>query len=286
MARKTVWGSFICVLAVSTVNADSVLRIGITQSKKGEARKYAPLIDYMKSKGIDVELSSMRDYGDAASRFAAGEIDAMFSGSGIAGCMMIKGVAEPLIRPVKKDGTSTSWAVMIGKKGSSAFDGSASFFQGKKVLACGLASSGEFFFRSLHKGEKLKGLLLRAASHGAAINALSKGIADYAIVKNRVWDSEKQNAKFANLETLGKDSGKNPDSTLIVSKALSPAIKEKIKQCLLGLGSDPSPKAHTLKESLGIKQFTETTQEDFQHTLRLLRDVGVKENFNFAFSDQ
>ena len=53
-------------------------------------------------------------------------------------------------------------------------------------VGCQSHSSGEFYARSI-LGSKRK--LLKASSHGMAIDALSRGKADIAIVKNRVWDS-------------------------------------------------------------------------------------------------
>ena len=52
----------------------------------------------------------------------------MFSGSGIAGCMIIKDLAYPVVRPVSNGGWSTYWAVVLAPKGSPRFTQDAAYF--------------------------------------------------------------------------------------------------------------------------------------------------------------
>jgi ABC-type phosphate/phosphonate transport system substrate-binding protein len=257
-------------------------RIAIMQDQSGEAQNYKPLLSYLAKKGIEASFVSSKDYPSAAGMFANGAVDAMFSGSGIAGSMMIKDLAAPIVRPVSKDGFSTYWAVVVAPKGSPNFSGSIDYFKGKKVLLTALASSGEFYFRSLAGAARSNATLLKAASHGAAIDALDhKGQADVAIVKNRVWDKVKD--KYPNLMLVGQDKGENPDNTLIVSKKVSSGLTEKVKGALLAMNEDASPEAAAVKSSMQIQGFMKTTPKDFEHTMSLLKKAGVTKSFNFAY---
>jgi ABC-type phosphate/phosphonate transport system substrate-binding protein len=257
-------------------------RIAIMQDQGGVAQKYKPLLDYLATKGIEASFVSAKDYPSAAGLFSNGEVDAMFSGSGIAGAMFIKELAVPLVRPVDKDGNSTYWAVVIAPKGSPKFSGTIDYFKGKKVLLTALASSGEFYFRSLAGAAQSNATLLKAASHGAAIDALDhKDQADAAIVKNRVWDKVK--SKYPNLMLVGQDKGENPDNTLIVSKKVSPELAEKVNLALLSVNEDTSPEAQAVKSGMEIQGFLKTTSKDFEHTLSLLKKAGVTKSFNFAY---
>jgi ABC-type phosphate/phosphonate transport system substrate-binding protein len=286
---KTI-GVVVVLMTVGAAQAESVFKIGIMQSKKGEAKKYAPLISYMKTKGVEVKLVGTKDYPDAAKKFGAGQLDAMFSGSGVAGSMIIKGLADPLVRPDHKTGWSTYWAIVVAPKGSPKFTGDPSYFEGKKVLCCSLASSGEFFFRSIQGKGKMKGTLLKASSHGAALSALAKGAADVVVVKNRVWDSMKKDPKnkalFAKLEIVGRDKGQNPNGTLIVAKSVSAAMKKKVTDALLSVEADKSAQAVAVKTSLKVKQYITTTVADFKHTIAMLAKAGVDKSFNFVFDDK
>jgi ABC-type phosphate/phosphonate transport system substrate-binding protein len=267
-------------LLLPGIASAGMFRIAIMQDQGGIAQKYKPLMDYLATKGIEANLISAKDYKSAAEMFSHGGVDAMFSGSGVAGAMIIKELGTPLVRPVSKDGYSTYWAVVIGPKGSPAFSGSIDYFKGKKVLLTALASSGEFYFRSLAGSAQSNATLLKAASHGAAIDALNhKGQADYAIVKNRVWDKVKD--KYPDLMLVGEDKGENPDNTLIVSKKVSAAISGQVSAALLGLKDDVSPQAQAVKTSMDIQGFQKTTLKDFEHTLPLLKKAGVTKSYDF-----
>ncbi len=271
-------GMLVVLLFVGAARAADI-KIGIMQAQAGEARKFQPLLDYLAKKGVAASFTTAQDYSAAAEMFAKGGLDAMFSGSGVAGTMIIKGLASPLVRPLGTDGVSTYSADVIAPKGSARFTGSAAYFNGKKVIFTALASAGEFYFHSL--GRSQPAALLVAASHGAAIDALSRGQADVAIVKNRVWDKEQ--SKYAGLEKVGGDPGENPDNTLIVSTKLDPGKAKKLAAILQGLRDDTSPDAAAVKDSLKIQGFIPTTQKDFKHTLDLLKKAGVTRDFNFKY---
>ncbi len=254
-------------------------KIAIMQDQTGAAEKFKPLLGYLSKKGIDATFVSTQDYRTAAGMFVVGSADAMFSGSGVAGFMILKDIAVPSVRPVDKNGHSTYWAVIIARKGAPRFTGSADYFNGKKVVFTSLASSGDFYFHSLSGIEQAQATEIKAASHGAALTALEKGEADVAIVKNRVWDALKD--KYPGLTLVGEDKGQNPDSTLIVSKKIPPTLEARISDALLALKEDSSAEAVAVKQSLGIQGYIKTTLKDFDHTLSLLRKAGVDKSLSF-----
>jgi ABC-type phosphate/phosphonate transport system substrate-binding protein len=169
--------------------------------------------------------------------------------------------------------------VVIARKGAPKFTGSADYFSGKKVVFTSLASSGDFYFHSLPGIDQAKATEIKAMSHDAALNALEKGEADVAIVKNRVWDGLKD--KYPDLSLVGEDKGQNPDGTLIVSKKIPPTLEARISDALLALKEDSSAEAAAVKKSLGIQGYIKTTLKDFDHTLSLLKKAGVDKSLNF-----
>jgi ABC-type phosphate/phosphonate transport system substrate-binding protein len=253
-------------------------RIAIMQDQSGAAQKFIPVLEYLKKKGVDATFVTAPDYPAAVGMFAIGSVDGMFSGSGVAGFLILKGLAIPTVRPVNMNGHSTYWAVVIAKKGSPKFNGSANYFIGKKVVFTSLASSGDFYFHSLPGAEQVKVTEIKVASHGDAIETLNDGKADVAIVKNRIWDSVKD--KYPNLEKIGEDKGENPDGTLIMSKKMPPVLAARISDALLRLKDDSSIEALETKKSLGIQGYIKTTLKDFEHTLSLLKKADVTKRFN------
>ncbi len=127
-------------------------KLAIMQDKKGTAAKYRPLLGYLKKNGIAASFVAARNYRHAAVLFASGKVNGMFSGSGIAGTMIIKKLAYPMVRPVHPEEWSTYWAVVLAPKGSSRFTQDAAYFQDKRVIFCSLASSGELFYQSVLAG--------------------------------------------------------------------------------------------------------------------------------------
>ncbi len=256
------------------------LKIAIMQDQEGAAIGYQPLVPYFKSHGIDVSFVKTSNYLAAVNICSLGKVDAMFSGSGVAGSMIIKEVAVPVVRPLGKSGTSTYWAVILASKGTAKYSGSADYFKGKKATFCSLASSGEFYFRSIG-GHKTARSMIKAASHWDAIDTLSRGVADVAVVSNRVWDKIKD--KYPDLEIVGSDTGANPSGTLIVSKDMNAELAEKITAILIGLMLDPSSEAKTVREEMNLFGYIKTTGKHFDHTLALLKNAGVTSSFDFKF---
>jgi ABC-type phosphate/phosphonate transport system substrate-binding protein len=269
----------LCLALFARAAAAAELKIAIMQAQAGEARKYQPLLEHLAAKGLPATFVTAPDYPAAAQMFASGKVDAMFSGSGIAGTMIIKGLADPLARPVGKDGVSTYAAVVVAPKGSPRFDGSPRYFDGKRVILTALASAGEFYLRSL--GPSKPAAILKAASHGAAVDALARGQADVAVVKNHVW--AKARATYPALEAVGGDAGENPDGTLIVSKKVDPDTAQRLAAALLALEGDASPGATAARDALGVRGFVRTGPPEFAHTIALLKRAGITPEFAFAF---
>jgi ABC-type phosphate/phosphonate transport system substrate-binding protein len=255
------------------------LKIGIVQAQAGESRKYQELLAYLAARGVKASFVTAPDYAAAAAMFASGTVDAMFGGSGIAGTMMLKGLADPLVRGVPADGPATYHAVVVAPKGTPPYTGAGAWFDGKRVIFAALASAGEFYFHSV--GPSTPRALLKAASHGAAIDALSRGQADAAVVKNHVWRTEA--ARYPALEQVGEASGENPDGTLIVSRRLDRATAQQVASALVALGPDASAAAAGARAALGISGYVTASEKDFVSTLALLKRAGVTKDFAFKF---
>lgn len=262
-------------LGMGTASA-AVFKIGIMQAQSGAAKKYEPLETYLQKENIQVKFVPLSNYVEAAQLLAKGDVDGMFSGSGVAGVYILKNLVKPLVRPVDNQGRSTYWAVIVGRKGDKAFSGNADYFRNKKITFSAMASSGEYFFRALPGINNAGAQTSIANNHQAAIETLNKGEADFAIIKNTVWDSLKN--KYPNLEQIGQDGGQNPNETLIVSSKTSPETIKEVLKALLAVEKNPA--AAAVRESMAIKGFQLTTTNDFAHTLSLLKRAGVTTEYD------
>lgn len=254
------------------------IAIGI-QATAGDAQKYQALQTYLAKKGVPVVFRAAPDYKSAADMFSSGAVDAMFSGSGVSGVMIIKGLGTPAVRPVNQEGFSTYAAAIVAPKGGARFTGSPDYFNGKRVIFSALASAGEVYFRSLGKSSPKE--IMKAANHAAALDALGRGAADVAVVKNHVWNKEQ--GKYPQLELVYEDRGQNPDGTLMISKKMDAEAFRKLSAALLGIKDDPSQEAAAAKQSLKIREYIKTTDVDFKYTVGMLQKAGVTKDFAFQF---
>jgi ABC-type phosphate/phosphonate transport system substrate-binding protein len=289
MCQKSRWFVMLSALTVLTLGsiasaADGPFRIALVQSKKDQAKQFAALPAFLADKGTPVELVGTQNFADAIGKFTKGDVDAMFCASGPAGVLLIMDVATPTVRPVAEDGSSGGHVVILAKKGAAPFTGKPEYFTGKKVIYPSLATSGEFWFKALMAGSKIEVTAVQASSHSAAIDALAKDAADFAVAKNWVWESEK--SKYADLVQVGEDKGENPENALLVSKKANPAVADKVAQALLALETDSSANAAAVKSGMKITKFIKTTTADFAYTVDVLKKAGITKDFDPANLDK
>ena len=170
----------------------------------------------------------------------------------------------------------------MAKQGATPFAGIADF-KGKRVAYCLLASAGEVFAMSLLGPEEKPGNVFTPVpvdSHQAALEAVASGAADYAVVKSTVFAT----AEYPGLIAVEADAGEHPDNTLIMPNDAFEKYGALISRVLLGLESDTSEMAGTVKKSFGCSGFIATAGIDFAPTLTLLRKARVNpKTFDFAF---
>ena len=204
-------------------------------------------------------------------------MDIVFAGSGIAGCFIIKDLAYPVVRPISREGWSTYSTAVIARAGSKDFKGTSDYFVGKIVACCELASSGEFFLRSIDPNQAF----IACKTHTDALLLVQNGQADVAVIKNRVWEISEN--RFPDLKHVGGGNAEYPNGTLMVSMKSDRADIEALKKVLLLLESDRSKTAINVKQIMNIKGFIKTENEDFEETLILLKTAGVTESYEFTF---
>lgn len=273
MRSVTVSFVFLLLLAGPALSFAQPFRIALLESEEGASEKYLPLVKYLKKKGIDASFVPAKNYIHVSKMFESDQADGMFSSASIAGVLIIKDVALPVVRPVTRHGWSTSWAVVVGAKGSPKFEENAAYFNGKNVAFTSFDLSGDFFYRAIQGIADSDVKVVTEESHVEAVEAISRGVADVAIINNRVWDKIK--AKYAGLEIVGEGSGKNPERTLVFSKKTDVSTSARVKEILLALERDKSAEAKAVKTGLDIKGYAETTLEDFSYAISILEKAGV-----------
>ncbi len=153
------------------------IQVGIMPSQHGDAERIGILAEYISANGIKTSLLTPPSYSIAERMFTSGEITAMFSGSAVAGYLILNNIAEPAVRPITNAGYSTYWAVVITKKGSPPFSGTSDYFTGKRVAFTALASAGEVYYRSLPGATEARNVYrLQLTGHTFAVQAALRDV--------------------------------------------------------------------------------------------------------------
>jgi len=275
------------LVAASVALAADTLHLVIMSAAdpKKEGPKYEALAQYLKANTAligDIQLRVGKSYFDATQLFQSGEVEGMFSGSFVGAVLIKKGIAKPVARPLSTSGVSTYKALIVTKEGAKPFAGLADF-KGKRVAFAGLASAGEVFVRALlPAGDRLEKHFtpLVTPSHQATLNALQNGAADYAVVKNTLWNAE----QYKGFAVVGADAGENPDGTLLLTNAAFEKYGAEIGRVLAGIEADKSEKAEAVRKAFGAKAFIPAAAKDFEHTLGLLDKAHIDaKTFDFTF---
>ncbi len=288
MKKIATFGLIALTLLVTTkVFAADTLHFVIMSAAdpKKEGPKYEALARYLKANTAligDIQLRVGKSYFDATQLFQSGEVEGMFSGSFVGAVLIKKGIAKPVARPLSPSGISTYKALVVTREGAKPFAGLADF-KGKRVAFAGLASAGEIFVRALlPAGARLEQYLtpLVTPSHQATLNALQNGAADYAVVKNTLWNPE----QYKGFAVVGVDSGENPDGTLLLTNAAFEKYGADLGRVLAGIEADKSEAAEAVRKAFGAKSFIPTAAKDFEHTLGLLDKAHIDaKTFDFTF---
>jgi ABC-type phosphate/phosphonate transport system substrate-binding protein len=279
MRIRTVLGVCLCLVlvAVPVLAGDQItLAVMASDDANKETARYEILRRYLKigNTSLDsIKIEVANDYPTAVELFRSGKVDGMFAGSFVAATLIAKGVATPVVRPLLADGASTYRALVVARKGTKPFQGIADF-KGKKVSYTLLASAGEVYVRSLlPPSMKLESMFtaVPAASHSAALQAVEKGEADFAVVKDLAFDP----AKFPTLEAVGKDSASNPNMTLILTPKAMERIGKDLKSNLLEVAKDQSGAGADVRKAFNCQGFIPTVPDDFVHTYNLIKEARI-----------
>jgi ABC-type phosphate/phosphonate transport system substrate-binding protein len=252
---------------------------------KQEEPKYEALGAYLRGANPllgDVKLRIAKNYPEAARLFAAGDVEGMFSGSFVAAVLIAKGIARPVARPVAVSGASTYRTTVVTTAGGAPFAGLESL-RGKRVAFCRLASAGDVFLRSLlAAGETPQSVFTQVPvdTHQAALEAVSGGAADYAVVKSTVFVPD----RYPGLVGTAAEGGEHPDTTLIMPDEVYQKYGALVSRALLGLEGDASERGAALKRAFGCRGFVATSGADFVSTFLLLKKARVDpKTFDFSF---
>ena len=245
-----------------------------------QKQRFKLLGEYLSKKtGVAIEFTILSRYGNILERFTADRMDGAFFGS-FTGALAIQRLGvTPLARPVNIDNSSTYHGYLFVRKDSGIKD--IKDMKGKRMAFVEKATTAGYIFPRAYLREKgvtdldhFFGESFFAGSHDAAIYAVLNRKADVGAAKHSIYDRVRKDDPRVDQElVILAESPRVPSNGLCVRKGLDSALKQKLKNALLGLHTEPEG-AGVLKQ-FGALKFIVTTAQDYQPVLDMSRNAGI-----------
>ncbi len=176
--------------------------------------------------GVVIRPRIAKNYPEILDAFSTEDQNLVYVGSFVQAIIAARKLGNPLVQNV--NGRELYSGILIypeGQNPQSILKNSPD----KIAFAVG-ASSGESSAKAATAGQSAIGV----PNHGAAVNAVSAGKANAAVVKNWWWaDNQDKFPGMKSYEIPGISEQKNPDNVLTASKAVPDNVAGKIKSAAI-----------------------------------------------------
>ncbi|MBU0676046.1 MAG: phosphate/phosphite/phosphonate ABC transporter substrate-binding protein [Proteobacteria bacterium] len=265
-----------------TLAAQDTILIGLIPEMNifKQKKRFQQLGDYLSQKtGVKVEFTILSRYGNIIESFTTEKMDGAFFGSFTGALAIQKLGVIPLARPVNLDGSSTYHGFLIVRKDSGIK--TVEDMRGKRMAFVEKATTAGYIFpRAYFKehgvsvDEGFFSETFFTGSHDSAIMAVLDHKADVGAAKHSIYNRlQRENPRIDQELLILADSPKVPSNGLCVRPDLDPDLREKFKQALLGLETDPAGKS--VLDDFGALRFIETTAGDYQPVFEMAEKAGI-----------
>lgn len=284
---KTVIGiGVICLVLLSGIASagpsDEEFLIGLIPEENifRQIKRHRPLEEYLTEKlALKVRFTILSKYGDIIDRFVIRDMDGAFFGIFTAALAREKLGVEPLVRPMNADKSTTARGFIIVRK-DSGIKTIAETADKKAVFVDRATATGYIFALALLRENGITNIERHfseyyfAGSHDAVVHAVLDGKADVGAVKSRILSELSANDPMIRNEiAVIARSGSLPDTTLCIRKDIPFAVKQKLKNTLLGMDKDA--KGIEVLKKLGAIRFVEAKNDDFDAVIELSGRAGI-----------
>ncbi len=242
--------------------------------------KYRMLAEYLSGElGIEVRFTILSRYGDIIERFISRDLDGAFFGIYTSALAIEQLGVEPIVRPLKLDGSTTARGYLFTTRDSGIE--TLADMRGARAAFVDRATATGYIFAIAHLREN--GIedpetyfsdVFFTGSHESTIYAVVDGRAEVGAAKGRILEKLSTRDPVIRDDVLIlAESGELPDNTLCISSSVDPIVKRRLKEIFLKLDKDPRG-AEVLK-ALGFRKFVDASAEDFSSVRSLAEKAGV-----------
>jgi phosphonate transport system substrate-binding protein len=262
--------------------AGKVLVIGLIPEQNifRQMERYAPLANYLQLRtGYQIKLEVLPRYGNIIDNFVSKGMDGAFFGSFTYTLAHAKLGVRVIARPENFDGVSTYHGLIFVRKDSGIK--TAGDMRGKrfafvdKATTAGYLLPLEYFhehgitdYRSYFSETYFTG------THEDAIYDVLNKKADIGAAKNTIFDMlAKDDMHLKQDLVILERSPDVPENSLALRGDINNEIREKLKQALLNMHTDPGGKK--ILGGFGARKFIETKEDDFEPVRRYAEDIHL-----------
>jgi len=245
-----------------------------------QIERYTPVISYVsRETGISIKLKAFTSCEDAIRNAASSSIHGAFFGSFACALAQRQVGVEALARPEALDGTSTYHGLIFVRKDSGIRN--AGDMKGKRFAFVDRATTAGYLLPLFYLSSKgirdymtYLGEVYFAGTHEDAIYDVLRGQADVGAAKNTVFHrlAARDHRIRSELKILSR-SPDMPETTLVLTPAVDPHIRERIREALLNMHDSPAGRA--VLRAFGAKRFVATVVQDYGPIFDYSREVGI-----------
>ena len=258
------------------------LRIGLIPEQNifNQLERYQPLAGYLSARiGAKIELKILPRYGNIIDNFRSEDLDGAFFGSFTYALAHAKLGVSVIARPLSLDNTSTYYGMIFVRKDSGIR--SIREMKGKRFAFVDKATTAGYLLplEYFHEGgvkdySKYFGETYFTGTHQDAIYDVLTKKSDVGAAKNTVFFRLAENDPriIGELKILAQ-SPEVPENALALRKDLDHALRNRIRETLLGMHDDPRGKE--ILKMFGAIRFIETNDEDYRAVYDYARHIGL-----------
>jgi phosphonate transport system substrate-binding protein len=228
---------------------------------------------------VRIRFTILSRYGNIIESFTSKGMDGAFWGSFTGAHAIQKLGIEPIARPIWIDGTSSYHGYVFVRKDSGIQN--VRDMKGKTIAFVERATTAGYVFPLAYLKEHgvrdLDGYFEEyyfAGSHDATIAAVLDRRADIGCAKNTIYNLVAgSDPRIENEVVILANSATVPSNGLGLRPDLDPAIRQKLRDVLLGMAEDPS--GRRALEEFGAIRFISTTREDYQPVFDIAERAGI-----------
>ncbi len=259
-----------------------VLVIGLIPEQNifRQLERYSPLAKYLQQRtGYQIKLDMLPRYGNIIDNFASKGMDGAFFGSFTYVLAHAKLGVRVIARPEDLDGISTYHGLIFVRKDSGIK--TAANMKGKrfafvdKATTAGYLLPLEYFHE--HGIEEYRSYFRETyftGTHEDAIYDVLNRKADIGAAKNTIFEMLAKTDKRLEKElVILKRSPDVPENSFALRRDIGDDIREKLKEALLNMHTDPEGKK--VLEGFGARRFIETDEDDFEPVRRYAKEIHL-----------